>query len=170
MKIRLTILLTVGLLVTDFVTAKSNDIVGDSTIRVLVLPPYDEIAHAGVSPETRRILESSLANKGQLSIIPFPFKTLMGVPYQMVFDKKYCDPILDKVDCDVIIMTQLITDNERKPGIWPWSYNIRVYNTRTKKQLNSIRGEKLKAEDLAGDISTKIDKLIKDIDLTFDTR
>ncbi len=139
----------------------------DSTLRILVLPPFDEIANAGVSPDIRKIIESALIDQGQTSVILFPFKQLMGVPYQMVFDKKYCKPILEKVDCDIIIMSQIITDNERKPGIWPWSYKIRVYNARTGKQLNSIQGDNLKGEDFQNDISKKVDKLLKDIRQTF---
>lgn len=139
----------------------------DSTVRVLVLPAFDEIANAGVSPDIRKIIESALATQGQLSVISFPFKRLVGVPYQMVFDKKYCKPVLEKVDCEIIIMSQIITDNERKPGVLPWSYKIRVYNTRTGKQLNSIRGDNVKAEDIQTDIGDKIYKLIDDIRLTF---
>src|SRR5215204_6042795 len=114
MKMRLIIFALIILWGNSFASGKSIDIEGDSTVKVLVLIPYDEIANAGVSPDTRRILESSLAGKGGVSVIPFPFRKLMGVPYQMVYDKKYCKAISDKVDCDVIIMTQIITDNERK--------------------------------------------------------
>lgn len=89
------------------------------------------------------------------------------MPYQMVFDKKDCKPILDKVDCEIIIMSQIITDNEQKPGAWPWSYKIRVYNTRTGKQINSIQGDNLKTEDIQNDIHSKREKLIGDIERTF---
>ena len=142
----------------------------DSTVKVLVLPPFDEIANAGTSPDVRIIIESSLANLGQLSVISFPFKELMGVPYQMVFDKMYCQPILEKVDCDIIIMSQIITDNERKPGIWPWSYKIRVFNVKSGKQVNSIQGDNLEAKDLQKDILGKVDKLVNDIQWTFKAR
>ena len=152
MKKRLVIFALIILCENSFATVKPIDIQVDSTVKVLVLIPYDEIANAGVSPDTRRILESSLAGKEGLSVIPFPFKKLRGVPCQMVYDKKYCKPIIDKVDCDVIIMTQIITDNERKPGIWPWAYKIRVYNIRTGKQLNSIHGKNLKSDDFSEDI------------------
>jgi hypothetical protein len=88
-------------------------------------------------------------------------------PYQMIYDKEYCKPILDLVQCDVIIMTQLITDNERKPGIWPWSYKVKVYNTITGKQINSIGGVDLKPEEIQNDIVSKIKILIADIRGTF---
>ena len=97
-------------------------------------------------------------------MIPFPFRELMGVPYQMVFDKKYCQPIVDKVDCDVVIMTQLITNNELKAGMWPWAYKVRLYNPRTDKQLHSISGDNLQFVDLEKDINSKADKLVKDIE------
>jgi hypothetical protein len=135
----------------------------DSMIRVLVLPPYDRIANVGGSPDTRSILEETLSGKNRLSVIPFPFKKLMGVRYQMIFDKKYCKEILEKVDCDVVVMTQIITDNELRPGIWPWAYKVRVYNARSEKQIESISGNDLKAEDFRKDIESKVDKLISDI-------
>jgi hypothetical protein len=162
------LVIVIALLVTGSVNGKPLEVAGDSTIKVLVLPPYDEIANAGVSPDTQAMLETALTIHGQLSVIRFPFKTLMGVPYQMVFDKKYCEAILAKVDCDIIIMTRIVTNNERKAGSWPWTYHVRVYNVRTKKQLDSIKGENLKAEDLAGDISGKVDQLVKEIQVTFE--
>jgi hypothetical protein len=167
MRFGLTILVTVCSLTLVFGTELIVTNSTDSTVRILVLPPFDEIANAGVSPDIRKIIESALIDQGQLTVISFPFKELMGVPYQMVFDKKYCKPILDKVECDIIIMSQIITDNQRKPGVWPWSYKIRVYNAQTGKQLNSIQGENLKAEDIQGDIRDKTDKLIKDVGQTF---
>lgn len=75
------------------------------------------LQNAGISPDIRTIVESILYDQGRLSVIPFPFKQLMGVPYHKVFDKKYCKPILEKVDCDIIIMSQIGTNSERKPGV-----------------------------------------------------
>jgi hypothetical protein len=167
MKVGLTILIAINSVTLVFGTAVAMTNPTDSTVKVLVLPPFDAIENAGVSPDISKIIETTLTEQGQLSVLSFPYKQLMGVPYQMVFDKKYCRPILDKVDCDVIIMSQIITDNERKPGFWPWSYKIRVYNARTGKQLNSIQGDNLKAEDFQKDINSKVDKLIRDIEQTF---
>jgi hypothetical protein len=99
----------------------------DSLITVLVLPPYDEIANAGISPDTRLILERNLMNKNKIKVIPFPLKKLMNVPYEMVYDKKYCAPIIEKVKCDIIVMTQIITKNEMEPGIGPWAYKTKIY-------------------------------------------
>ena len=170
MKIVLTVCVTLSCLVIGFAADRSVNLMADSSINVLVLPAYDEIANAGVSPDIQRILESILAGKGQISITRFPFKKLMNVPYQMVYDKKYCKPILAKVDCDIIVMSQIITNNERKPGIWLWAYKIQVYNVKTDKQLNSIEGQDLSADDFRADIESKIAKLIGDIERTFSPR
>lgn len=142
----------------------------DSAITVLVLPPYDKIANAGISPDIQMMLEKALLGKGSLSVIPFPLKKLMGIPYQMVYDKKYCKPVVDRIDCEIIIMTQLMTETENKPGIWPWSYRVRIYNVTTNAQIDSIIGEDLKAEELMNDIDAKIDILLKDIESTFNKK
>ncbi len=170
MKITLTICVTLSCLAIGFAEGKSMNILADSSIKVLVLPAYDEIANAGASPDIQRILESILTNKGQISTIRFPFRKLMNVPYQMVYDKKYCKPILAKVDCDIIVMSQIITNNDRKPGIWSWAYKIRIYNVNTDKQLNSIEGQDLNADDFRADIESKAAKLIRDIERTLSHR
>ena len=74
---------------------------------VLVLIPYDEIANAGRSPNIQQCLESEFRKIDSFDLRPFPFKKLMGVPYQMVYDKKYCKSILEKVTVDYIIMSKL---------------------------------------------------------------
>jgi hypothetical protein len=170
MKIALTILVNLVSLTIGFATAKLVSAQTDSMIKVLVLPAYDPIVNAGASPEIRTILESALTGKSGIAIISFPFKKLMNVPYQMVYDKKYCKSITEKVDCDIIVMSQLITDNEHRSGIGPWAYKIRIYNVRTDQQVNSIRAENLKAGDFERDIGQKISALIKDIEVTFKTR
>lgn len=48
-----------------------------------------------------------------------------------------------------------------------WSYKIRVYNVRTGKQLNSIQGDNLRANDIPGDVREKMDKLIRDVAQSF---
>ena len=139
----------------------------DSIIKVLVLPPHDRIANAGISPDIQLMLENSLSKKTRLGVIPFPFKELMGVPYQNIFDKKYCKPIIDKVDCDVIIMTQILTNNELKAGTWPWAYKVRIFRPRTGKQLHSISGDNLQFNDFEKEINSKADRLAKDIESVY---
>src|SRR5688572_13335881 len=104
MRIALTILIALSSITIAFGAETSKGAPADSTVEVLVLPPYDEVASAGNSPNTRKFIESILTGKRQLTVIPFPFRDLMDVPHQMVFDKQYCRSILKKVDCDIIIM------------------------------------------------------------------
>lgn len=139
----------------------------DTITRVLVLPAYDEIANAGVSPEIQALLERMLSGHDTVKVLPFPFKELMGVPYQMVFDQKYCAPILEKVPAEIIVMSRLVTKNEREPGIWLWDYEVRIYNAVTHKQISSISAKDLAEQDFAGDINRQRNELIDDILATF---
>jgi len=130
---------------------------------ILVLPPYDEIANAGVSPDIQKIIESELHKNDSVNVLNFPYKALMNVPYQMIYDKKFCGPILAHIQPDIIIMSRLITDNERKPGHWPWTYSIKIYNPKKDIQIESIYKEQVHADEISKDIKSKQQTFIKDI-------
>jgi hypothetical protein len=147
----------------DSATAKTVLKKSDTTISVLVLPAYDEIANGGASPDTQRILEKILSKHDTLKVLSFRLKILMGTPYHMVYDKQYCLPILKKIPSDIVVMSRIITKNEHEPGIWPWAYEVKIYNTLTGKQLKSIGGKNLKAEEFVKDISNQRRQLIRDI-------
>jgi hypothetical protein len=55
-------------------------------LSVIVLPPFDEIANEGISPSVQKYLETEISNDTSLTIIKFPYKDLMIVPYHIVFD------------------------------------------------------------------------------------
>ena len=62
----------------------------------------------------------------------------MHVPYQNVFDKKFCKPILEKIKTDIIVMSKL--DHVTRTGNMTtdkWNFRIRIYNVKTNKQINS---------------------------------
>lgn len=130
---------------------------------VLVLIPFDSIANAGISPNTRTMIENMLSDIDGIDVIPFPFKELMGVSYQMVFDKKYCAPIIEVVNPDVIVMTRLSTNNERIPGKWEWHYQLKIYEVSADNQFVSIEGKDLSASEFESDLNLKKAKLISDI-------
>jgi len=93
---------------------------------VLVLIPFDIMANAGGSPNISDCLESELSKNNTIKVITFPYKKLMGVPYQQVFDKNYCTPILEKINVDLIIMSKL--DNDKVTGGLHydiWSFKIK---------------------------------------------
>jgi len=124
-------------------------------LSILVLPPFDEIANEGISPNIQQILEKTISNDTTLTLIQFPYRQLMNVPYQNVFDKKYCKPITDNLQTDIILMTKL--DQATRTGKMAsdkWNFQIKIYNTKTDKQfLSQMTGDNL--------TSTEIQNLIK---------
>lgn len=118
-------------------------------IAVLVLPPYDEIANAGLSPNARELIEASLKDEN-ISVMAFPFKKLMNVPYLNVFDKKYCAPILEKVKADIIIMSK-INQATRNGNIEDdkWNLRIKIFNSKNNRQMDSkVRGNNLSPKEM----------------------
>lgn len=122
-------------------------------LSVLVLPPYDMIANAGISPHIRRYLENIFTNDTSIKLIKFPSRQLMNVPYHNVFDKKFCAPITEKIKTDIIVMSKL----EQVIGTGnmstdKWNFSIKIHDTRTGGQLMSgLSGENktgAKIEDL----------------------
>lgn len=118
--------------------SNDNAEIKEEKLKVLVLPPYDEISNRGISPDIRKQLENELIKSNKIELIPFPFKQLLDVPYQNVFDKKYCKQIIENVDCDIIVMSKL--NFIKETGFMPrdgWSLRIRLYNANSDIQINS---------------------------------
>lgn len=133
-------------------------------LTILVLPPYDEIANAGISPNVSEIIEENINDQG-LSVIKFPFKKLMNVPYQNVFDKKFCKPILQKIKPDIIIMSKI--DQVNSSGTMEtdkWNLRIKIYNVRKEVQKNSsLTADNLNPSELQNFIKQNKETLIKEI-------
>lgn len=133
-------------------------------LSILVLPPYDEIANAGISPNISEIIEENINDEG-LSVIKFPFKKLMNVPYQNVFDKKFCKPILQKIKPDIIIMSKI--DQVNSSGTMEtdkWNLRIKIYNVRKEVQINSsLTADNLNPSELQNFIKQNKETLIKEI-------
>lgn len=100
-----------------------------------------------------------------ISVIKFPFKKLMGVSYQNVFDKKFCKPILQKIKVDVVIMSKI--DHFSANGNMEtdkWYLSIRIYDVKNNKQKNSsLKGENLTTLELENFIVKNREILIKEI-------
>jgi hypothetical protein len=136
-------------------------------LSVIALPPYDEIASEGISPDIQSYLETEISKDSELTVIKFPYKLLMNVPYQNVFDKKYCNPILHKIKADIFVMSKL--DQVTRTGYMAkdkWNLRIRILNAKTGNQIDSkviadsssdsyIRSTlELKQKDLTTEIKT----------------
>lgn len=134
-------------------------------LTVLVLPPFDKMANAGMSPDIQEYLETEISKDTTLTLIRFPYKQLMNVPYHHVFDKKYCKPILDKVKADIIIMSKL--DNLLRPGQMNadrWNFQIKIYTTSTDIQtLSSVTGNNIGGDSIKTLLADRHHKLMTEI-------
>jgi hypothetical protein len=108
-------------------------------ISILVLPPRDEIANLGISPHIKGYLETALTMDSILLLAKFPKELMSFGVYCGVFDKKYCKQVIEKVEIDFIIMSNL-TVNGSKTGNMntdKWNARIRIYNVKANKQIDS---------------------------------
>jgi hypothetical protein len=130
---------------------------------VLILIPYDLNANGGFSPEIQEILEKKLSENSEIQLIKFPLKKLMNIPYQNVYDKKYCQPILEKVKVDFIVMSKIdienILNSPRK-----WNLSFRIYNVKNNEQFDSkLKGDKLTKQQIEEKVENESELLINEI-------
>ena len=112
------------------------------------------------------VIETELNKFDNFRVKPFPYKKLMGVPYQGVFDKKYCRPIIEKVSVDFLVLTRFDKryDELNRTGI-DWGYELRIVNTKTLEQVNSISAHSLKEyQQIEKHIKDNIEILKSDIE------
>lgn len=134
-------------------------------LSVLVLPPYDIIHNRGISPDILEYLEKVIGNDTSVTLIKFPLKKLMNTPYQNVFDKKYCKPILEVVEAQIVIMSKLDhIESTGKMSTDKWALQIRIYNTAAEIQFDSkIKADSLTAEELEHFLIVNQKELIREI-------
>ncbi|WP_029446790.1 hypothetical protein [Cellulophaga baltica] len=126
-------------------TGLLNDILQIDSLEVIVVQCANGYEYAQHGYDFNPIIEKELNNFENITIKPFPLKTLMGVSYQGVFDKKYCPPIIEKVSADYLILTRfdrefyISNSNKQK-----WGYELRVVNTKTLEQITAMEAHNLK--------------------------
>lgn len=137
------------------------------TLEIIVVQCANGYEYAQHGYDFNPIIEKELHYFENINIKPFPLKTLLGVPYQGVFDKKYCQPIIEKVSADYLILTRfdkglgIFDSNEQKWG----GYKLRVVNTKTLEQVNSIEAHNLKNyAEIEKHIKNNIEQLKIDIE------
>ncbi|MGC4099848.1 hypothetical protein [Ferruginibacter sp.] len=119
---------------------------------VLVFPPFDINAGRGISPGIQQWLQNEMAKDSAVTLIKFPYKKLMDVPYQNVFDKKYCKPVLEKIKADIIILSQLeLVKETGNMQTDLWNVHLKIYQVHTGKQkdvlsLNNLTGDAIKEQ------------------------
>jgi len=67
------------------------------TLEVIVVQCANGYEYAMYNYDFNPVIENELKKYENIKVKPFPFKTLMGVAYQGVFDKKYCPRLLKKL-------------------------------------------------------------------------
>ena len=115
------------------------------TLRVIVVQCSNGYEYAMHGYDFNPVIETELDKFENIKVEPFPLKKLMGVAYQGVFDKKYCPPIIEKVEADYLVLTQF--SHKSHPLVTPgidWGYELRIVNTATLEQVNSISAANLK--------------------------
>jgi hypothetical protein len=83
----------------------------------------------------------------------------------MVFDKKFCKPIIDNVKTDIILMSKL--DLVGRTNLMPtckWKVLFRIYNVSSDIQINSkVSLDSFTDEELKAKIHLAKNQLIKEI-------
>ncbi|MEM6264188.1 MAG: hypothetical protein AAGI38_16855 [Bacteroidota bacterium] len=156
---------TVDSLSTDGNVVNSTPIKVD-TLSIMVVPCANGYVYETKNYDLDLIIERELKKLDGIYVKPFPYKTLMGVAYQGVFDKRYCLPIIEKVEVDFLILNRFA--NEFDEFTLPkkdLGYEVRIVNTRTLEQINSIRADNLKQYELIdAHIVANIHRLKSDIE------
>jgi len=142
---------------------KQNDF---SKMSVLLLPCSNGYDFGTSGYDFVPIMSRELEKFEGIVVVPFPYKTLMNTSYYGVYDKRYCKPIIDKVEADYFLMARY---SETHPDIYgidtvKWGYEIRILNTKTMHQMTSIGKKDLKDYNaIENDIITNINSLVKDM-------
>jgi hypothetical protein len=135
-----------------------------ANLRVLVLPPFDSIANRGISPNLQKYIEDIFTTDTTFRLLKFPYRRLMNVSYQNVFDKKYCSPITDKIETVIIIMSKLDqatgTGNMTKDK---WNFKIKIYDTRTNvEKLSKLSTNDLTSYQISNLITSRRQELFRE--------
>ena len=131
------ILLTIFIVgISSFYYSQNSEKLITEKPTVLIIPAFDLHTNGGFSPEIQYLLESKFSENLEIRLIKFPLKKLMNIPYQNVYDKKYCTVILEKVKTDFIIMSKIELENIiASPK--KWNLNFRILETKNGKQIDS---------------------------------
>ena len=136
-----------------------------TNLTVLVLPPYDAIANEGISPDIQKYIEWLFTTDTTFRLMKFPYRQLMNVSYQNVFDKKYCTPITDKIKTDIIIMSKIDqTIGTGNMTTDKWNFKIKIYNTKTGNQtVSNLAADNLTSGEIENLIKSRRQELFTEI-------
>ena len=137
----------------------------DSTvITVLIVPCSNGYDYQTYGFDLNPSIEKYLSAIKNIKIKPMSLKKMKGHGYQGVFDKKYCDRILQNHDVDFLIMTKIKGDltDYRKFIKGTWGYETKILETSTMIQTKGISAENLETfKDIDLHVKQNISKLEK---------
>ncbi len=137
-----------------------------SKMSVLLLPCSNGYDFGTDGYDFVPIISRELEKFDEIVVVPFPYKTLMNTTYYGVYNKRYCKPIIDKVEVDYILMTRFTEPHPDAVGndMVKWGYEIKILNTKTMHQITSIGKMDMKEyRSIEEDIIINIHTLIKDM-------
>lgn len=142
-------------------------------IKLIVIPCSNGYEYSMHGYDINPIIEIELNKISDINVAPFPLKKLMNIPYNGIFDKRYCKPIIENVDTDFLIMTKFVGNmfpqRERKLNDKSdkdiWGYETKILNAKSMRQKKSISAYNLNTySEIKEHIKGNIDKLKKDIE------
>ena len=74
------------------------------SVKILMMPCSNGYEYALHNYNFDPIIERELKKSAGFEVIKFPYKKLMNVAYQGVYDKRYAKPIIEKVNADIFII------------------------------------------------------------------
>lgn len=133
--------------------------------KILVVPCYNGYEYAQHGYDFNPFIEKKLKEDSSINFIPFPYKKIYGSGYQSVYDKKYCNKIIEKTDADFLVMTKFtgnLLNFYEKDKVW--GYETKILNVETMEQQVSIKANNLNSyEEIETDIETNIRQLVLDL-------
>ena len=116
------------------------------------------------------MLEESLKTQKNLSIPKNVYAEFyrLNVNYHMVYDKKFCKDVIDKMNPDVVLMSKLVhnleTGNMRTDT---WDFEVKIYNSITDVQRVILSGENMTSKEIKTEMLSQASSLGKSIAASF---
>lgn len=135
-----------------------------SKLKILVVQCSNGYEYSMHSYDFNPTIENHLKKFDDFQVLPFSLKKLQGVNYQGVFDKKYCQPIIDRINADILILTRFDKEYIPTDPMMKWGYEIKIVDAKTMKQINSIGAHELGSYvELEKHLKGNVQKLKNDI-------
>ncbi len=136
-----------------------------NAIEVLMLPSANGCTYMSDGYFISKSIGKELNKFASIKVKPLPLGTLRGVAYLGVFDKRYCPPIIRRVNIDYLILSKYDTDFPPTENQVKWGYQLKIVNAKTLQQISTINAHNLNSyAAIEKHIRSNIKKLKTDIE------